>query len=60
MHTTAHIGAAVSVLEDKAFLIVVIAISVAFAFILWPFFGGIFWATVSARATGRRLTGARR
>ena len=47
-HTTAHIGAAVSVLEDKMFLIFVIAISVAFAYVLWPFFGGIFWATVLA------------
>lgn len=48
MHRTAHIGAAVSVLDDKTFLILVIAISVAFASVLWPFVGGIFWATVLA------------
>ena len=48
MQPTARIGAAVHVLDDKTFLILVIAISIAFAFVLWPFFGGIFWATVLA------------
>src|SRR5215510_13927874 len=48
VHRTAHIGAAVSVLDDRAFLILVIATSIAFAFVLWPFFGAIFWATVLA------------
>jgi predicted PurR-regulated permease PerM len=46
--SSARIGAAVSVLEDKMFLILLIAISVAFVCVLWPFFGGIFWATVLA------------
>ena len=36
------------VLQDKPFLLLVVAISVAFAFILWPFYGAIFWATVLA------------
>jgi predicted PurR-regulated permease PerM len=44
----ARVGVAVSVLDDKTFLILVVAISIAFAFVLWPFFGGIFWATVLA------------
>ena len=35
-------------LEDKAFLWLVIAISLAFAWILWPFYGAIFWGTVLA------------
>jgi predicted PurR-regulated permease PerM len=35
-------------LEDKTFLLLVIAISLAFAWILWPFFGPVFWATVLA------------
>src|SRR3989304_4669325 len=30
--------------EDKAFLALVIAVSLAFALILWPFFGAVFWA----------------
>jgi predicted PurR-regulated permease PerM len=35
-------------LEDKTFLWLVIVISLAFAWILWPFFGPVFWATVLA------------
>jgi predicted PurR-regulated permease PerM len=35
-------------LEDKTFLLLVIVISLAFAWILWPFFGPVFWATVLA------------
>jgi predicted PurR-regulated permease PerM len=36
------------VFEDKAFVFLVIAVSAAFAWILWPFFGAIFWAAVLA------------
>jgi predicted PurR-regulated permease PerM len=35
-------------LEDKTFLLVVVAVSVAFAFILWPFFGAVLWGVVFA------------
>lgn len=36
------------VLEDKAFLALVIAISALFAWIIWPFYGAVFWGTVLA------------
>jgi predicted PurR-regulated permease PerM len=36
------------VLEDKAFLLLILAVSLAFAWILWPFLGAVFWATVLA------------
>jgi predicted PurR-regulated permease PerM len=35
-------------LEDKTFLLLVIAVSLAFAWILWPFSGAVFWATILA------------
>ena len=35
-------------LEDKTFLVLVVAISLAFAWILWPFYGSVFWGTVLA------------
>jgi predicted PurR-regulated permease PerM len=35
-------------LEDKAFLSLIIAVSLAFAWILWPYFGAVLWATVLA------------
>jgi len=35
-------------LEDKTFLLLIIAVSLAFAWILWPFSGAVFWATVLA------------
>ncbi|HEV8340783.1 MAG TPA: AI-2E family transporter [Candidatus Binatia bacterium] len=35
-------------LEDKTFLLLIIAVSLAFAWILWPFYGAIFWGTVIA------------
>jgi predicted PurR-regulated permease PerM len=35
-------------LEDKAFLLLVIAVSLAFAWILLPYYGAVFWATVLA------------
>jgi predicted PurR-regulated permease PerM len=52
-------------LEEKSFLLLLVAVSIAFAWILWPFSGAILWATVIAivfaplyrllfRATGRR------
>jgi predicted PurR-regulated permease PerM len=34
--------------EDKTFLLLIVAVSVAFAMILWPFFGPVLWATVLA------------
>ena len=35
-------------LEDRAFLWVIVGVSVAFAWILWPFFGTVLWATIAA------------
>jgi predicted PurR-regulated permease PerM len=35
-------------LEDKTFLLLVVAISLAFAWILWPFFGVVLWGTILA------------
>ncbi|MGH7846667.1 MAG: AI-2E family transporter [Candidatus Binatia bacterium] len=35
-------------LEDKTFLLLIIAVSLAFAWILWPFSGAVLWATVLA------------
>ncbi|HSK28643.1 MAG TPA: AI-2E family transporter [Candidatus Limnocylindria bacterium] len=35
-------------LEDKTFVLLIIAVSLAFAWILWPYSGAIFWATVLA------------
>jgi predicted PurR-regulated permease PerM len=35
-------------LEDKTFLLLIIAVSLAFAWILWPFYGAVFWGTVLA------------
>jgi predicted PurR-regulated permease PerM len=34
--------------EDKAFLFLIIAVSLAFVWILWPFYGAILWGTVIA------------
>jgi predicted PurR-regulated permease PerM len=50
-------------LEDKTFLLLVIAISLAFAWILWPFYGAVLWATVLAIVFAplyRRLSGSMR
>ena len=41
-------SASYRLLQDKTFLVLLIAVSLAFAWILWPFFGVIFWATVLA------------
>ena len=35
-------------LEDRTFLLLVVAVSVAFAWILWPFFGAVLWGTILA------------
>ena len=35
-------------LEDKAFLFLVLVVSLAFAWILWPFFGAVLWGTILA------------
>lgn len=35
-------------LQGKTFLLLVIAVSIAFAWILWPFYGTVFWAVVLA------------
>jgi predicted PurR-regulated permease PerM len=35
-------------LEDKSFLFLVIAVSLAFAWILWPYSGAVLWATILA------------
>jgi predicted PurR-regulated permease PerM len=35
-------------IEDNAFLLLVIAVSLAFAWILLPFYGAVLWGTVTA------------
>ncbi|TMA61820.1 MAG: AI-2E family transporter [Deltaproteobacteria bacterium] len=35
-------------LEDKTFLFLVVVASLAFAWILWPFFGAVLWGTILA------------
>jgi predicted PurR-regulated permease PerM len=35
-------------LEDNTLLLLVILVSLAFAWILWPFFGAVLWAAVLA------------
>ena len=35
-------------LEDRTFLLLVVAVSIAFAWILWPFFGAVLWGTILA------------
>ena len=42
------ISIALNTLEDKTFLLLVIAISLAFAWILWPFYGAVLWGAVLA------------
>jgi len=49
--------------EEKAFWLLVIAISLAFAWIIWPFFGAVLWGTVLAilfKPLYRRLFAAMR
>jgi predicted PurR-regulated permease PerM len=38
----------VPALEDKTFSWLIIAVSLAFAWILWPFYGAVLWATIVA------------
>src|SRR3954453_4122250 len=50
-------------LEDKSFLLLVIAVTVAFLWILWPFSGAILWGAVLAivfRSLYRRVLQATR
>src|SRR5688500_17278604 len=35
-------------LQDKTFLWLLVAVTLAFGWILWPFYGAVFWATVLA------------
>jgi predicted PurR-regulated permease PerM len=41
-------SANLSGLEDKIFLLLVVAVSLAFAWILWPFYGAVFWGIILA------------
>jgi predicted PurR-regulated permease PerM len=53
-------------LEDRVFLLLVVAVSLAFAWILWPFFGAVLWGVILAIVFGPlnrrvlRLLGQRR
>jgi predicted PurR-regulated permease PerM len=42
------VSAPPSAVEDRAFWLLVLAASAAFAWILWPFFGAVLWGTVIA------------
>ena len=35
-------------LEDKAFLVLLVAVTLAFAWIVWPFFGAVLWGVILA------------
>jgi predicted PurR-regulated permease PerM len=35
-------------LEDKTFLLLLVAVTLAFGWILWPYFGAVFWAAILA------------
>jgi predicted PurR-regulated permease PerM/CRP-like cAMP-binding protein len=51
-------GMAMRGLEEKSFLLLLIAVTVAFVWILWPFSGAILWGTVLAimfRPMNRRI-----
>ena len=37
-----------SALENKAFVLVLVAVTLAFGWILWPFYGAVFWGVVMA------------
>ncbi|MGQ0522369.1 MAG: AI-2E family transporter [Betaproteobacteria bacterium] len=34
--------------QDRAFLLLLVVVTVAFAWILWPFYGAVFWAAILA------------
>ena len=35
-------------LEDKTFLVLLVAVTLAFAWIVWPFFGAVLWGVILA------------
>lgn len=37
-----------STLEDRVFLLLLLAVSVAFLWVLWPFYGAVFWGAIFA------------
>jgi predicted PurR-regulated permease PerM len=41
-------GVGLTTLEHRAFLVLIAAVTLAFGWILWPFFGAVFWAAVIA------------
>ena len=41
-------GDGLRTLENRTFLLLTVAISLAFAWILWPFYGAVLWATILA------------
>jgi predicted PurR-regulated permease PerM len=41
-------GDGLRTLEHRTFLLLIVAVSVAFAWILWPFYGAVLWATILA------------
>ncbi len=41
-------SASVRALENKTFLLLIVIVTLAFGWILWPFYGAVFWATVLA------------
>lgn len=43
--------------EDNILLLLVIAVTLAFAWILWPFFGAVLWAAVYWQSCLRRFIG---
>jgi predicted PurR-regulated permease PerM len=48
-------------IEDKAFLLLIVAVSLAFAWIVWPFYGAVLWGIVTTILFAplyRRLTKA--
>ncbi len=46
-------------LEDKTFVLLIVAVSLAFAWILWPFYGAVLWATILAILFTPRIGGCR-
>jgi len=50
-----------STLQDKTLLVLIVVVSAAFAWILWPFYGAILWAVILATVFApvhRRIRGA--
>jgi hypothetical protein len=44
--TPSRTGDGLRTLKDRTFLLLTVAISLAFAWILWPFYGAVLWATI--------------